>query len=137
VIFGCVIITLLLVGVLVIATALQRLRTRAIEQAAVLAGLPEPVVMLTAEGTVVRSFGPDTPALDLLRAALAGPQGPRVRAAVAAALDGGGYTFDLEPGPEGLRCELRMRRYSDDTVLAVLRLEDAREATMVSRGGRV
>ncbi len=127
VIFGCVIITLLLVGVLVIATALQRLRTRAIglgevvrEQSAVLAGLPEPVVLLTAEGRVVRSFGPDAPTLDHLQAVLAGPQGPRARAAIAAALDGGGHTFDLGPGPGELRCELRMSRYNADTVLAFL-----------------
>lgn len=126
-IFGFVIITLLLVGVLVIATALQRLRLRAIElgeqvreQSAVLAGLPEPVVLLTAEGRVVRSFGPDTAALEQLQAALAGPQGPRARAAIAAALDGGGHTFDLGPGPGERRCELRMSRYQSDTVLAFL-----------------
>jgi len=127
VIFGCAVVTLLLAGVLVIATALQRLRIRTIaldeanrEQAAVLAGLPEPVVLLTAAGQVVRSFGPATPTLEHLQALLAGPQGARARAAVAAALDGGAHTFDLGPLPGERRCELRMSRYDADTVLAFL-----------------
>mgnify|MGYP002136413029 CR=1 FL=1 len=127
VIFGCVVVTLLLAGVLVLATALQRLRARTIalgeadrEQVAVLAGLPEPVVLLTAEGRVVRSFGPDSPALDHLQAVLGGPQGARARAAVTTALDGGGSTFDLGPGPGERRWELRMSRYNADAVLAFL-----------------
>ncbi len=126
-IFGCAVVTLLLAGVLVIATALQRLRTRTIaldeanrEQAAVLAGLPEPVVLLTAEGRVVRSFGPATPALEHLQAALEGSQGPRLRAAVAGALGGGAHTFDLGPLPGERRYELRMSRYDADAVLAFL-----------------
>ena len=126
-IFGCAVVTLLLAGVLVIATALQRLRIRAIaldeanrEQAAVLAGLPEPVVLLTAEGQVMRSFGPATPALEHLQAALDGPQGPRLRAAVLGALDGGAHAFDLGPLPGERRYELRMSRYNADAVLAFL-----------------
>jgi signal transduction histidine kinase len=133
VIFGCVVVAMLLAGVFVLATALQRLRVRAMalgeadrEQSAVLAGLPEPVVLLAADGRVVRAYGPAAPSLDHLRRFLAGPHGPRARAAIAGTLADGASatrssrTLDLGPGPDERRCELRMSRYNAGTVLAYL-----------------
>lgn len=85
------------------------------EVRALLAAMPEPVVLLRREGTL--ALPPEGPAARHLAAFLAGPQGERARAAIREALGGARPPpLDLGPAAEGRRFSLRLARYRDEAL---------------------
>lgn len=141
-ILGLVLLTLLLEGLLVFWPALRRIR-RAIEavlasdrqRAAILAALPEPVVLLTRDGQIQDSLVPPSAspaALEHLGAFLRGPHAPAALKLIADVREGDRIqALDIGPGPSDRRFELRMSRYHGDTVLALM--HDVTEERLLDR----
>ena len=130
-ILALVLLTLLVEGLLVLRPALRRLH-RAVElalagarqRAALLAALPEPVVLLTRDGQLQDSLVPPTAvpgALAHLQRFLAGPHAPAARRLLREVGDDDRvHALDIGPGPSDRRYELRLSRYHGDTVLALM-----------------
>lgn len=141
-ILAAVLLTLLLEGLLVFWPALRRIR-RAIaallasgrERAAILAALPEPVVLLTRDGQIQDSLVPPTAspaALEHLGAFLRGPHAAAALQHLAEVREGDRiHALDIGPGPSDRRFELRMSRYHGDTVLALM--HDVTEQRLLDR----
>lgn len=89
------------------------------EERALLAAMPEPVVLLSREGAL--ALPPEGPAARHLATFLAGPQGERVRAAIREALGGARPPpLDLGPAAEGRRFSLRLARYREEAAIGLL-----------------
>ncbi len=125
-----VLLTLALEGLLVVRPALRRLQRAteaalagARQRAALLAALPEPVVLLGRDGALQDSLVPPAAhpgALEHLAGFLHGPHAPVALAALRAVDDSHARTLDIGPGASDRRFELRLSAYQGDTVLALL-----------------
>jgi signal transduction histidine kinase len=132
---GWVLLTLFLEGFLVFWPALRRIHraieavlTSGREKSAILAAIPDPVVLVTRSGDI---SGPSTPpttpttsatAVTHLRQVLAGGHAPRTLAAIGQVLDGGQIqALDGGVYPDGKRFELRLAPYDAKTVMVLLR----------------
>lgn len=141
-ILALVLLTLIVEGLLVLRPALRRLH-RAVElalagarqRAALLAALPEPVVLLTRDGQLQDSLVPPTAvpgALAHLQRFLAGPHAPAARRLLREVGDDDRvHALDIGPGPSDRRYELRLSRYHGDTVLALM--HDVTEQRLLER----
>lgn len=137
-----VLLTLLVEGLLVLRPALRRLH-RAVEaalagarqRAALLAALPEPVVLLTRDGQLQDSLVPPTAspgALAHLQGFLSGPHAPAAQRLLREVGDDTTVrALDIGPGPSDRRYELRLSRYHGDTVLALM--HDVTEQRLLER----
>lgn len=141
-ILALVLLTLLIEGLLVLRPALRRLH-RAVEAAlagarqrtALLAALPEPVVLLTHDGKLQDSLVPPTASPGALAHLQRFLSGPHADAALRSLREVGDddrvHALDIGPGPSDRRFELRLSRYHGDTVLALM--HDVTEQRLLER----